>query len=124
MGIVHGRNIKIYSGASGSTALIAAAKSCTISRKCKMIEISSETSSTDTDYIAGRTDWEVSLNHLVTSGAPFEGLLKVRGIYTLRISVGGSVLTGRAICQQADLQGAVGSLATGSVKFKGSGPLT
>lgn len=124
MGIVHGRNIKIYSGASGSTALIAAAKSCTISRKCKMIEISSETSSTDTDYIAGRTDWEVSLNHLVTSGAPFEGLLKVRGIYTLRISVGGSVLTGRAICQQADLQGAVESLATGSVKFKGSGPLT
>jgi hypothetical protein len=89
-----------------------------------VIEISSETSSTDTDCIPGRSDWEVSLNHLVTSGAPFEGLLKVRGIYTLRISVGGSVLTGRAICQQADLQGAVGALATGSVKFQGKGPLS
>lgn len=124
MAIVHGKDIKIYAGSSGSSPLIAAAKSCTISRKCNVIEISSETSNTDTDYIAGRTDWEVSLNHLVTSGAPFEGLLKVRDTYTLRISVGGSVLTGRAICQQADLQGAVGALATGSVKFKGKGPLS
>ena len=124
MAIVHGKDIKIYAGSSGSSPLIAAAKSCTISGKCDVIEISSETSSTDRDYIPGRTDWELSMNHLVTSGAPFEGLLKVRGIYTLRVVVGGSVLTGRAICQQADLQGAVGALATGSVKFQGKGPLS
>ncbi len=124
MAIVHGKDIKIYAGSSGSSPLIAAAKSCTISRKCDVIEVSSETSATDREYIPGRTDWELSLNHLVTSGAPFEGLLKVRGTYTLRVVVGGSVLTGRAICQQADLQGAVGALATGSVKFKGKGPLS
>ena len=124
MAIVHGKDIKIYAGSSGSSPLIAAAKSCTISSKCDVIEFSSETSATDRDYIPGRTDWELSMNHLVTSGAPFEGLLKVRGIYTLRVVVGGSVLTGRAICQQADLQGAVGALATGSVKFKGKGPLS
>lgn len=124
MAIVHGKDIKIYAGSSGSSPLIAAAKSCTISSKCDVIEVSSETSSTDRDYIPGRTDWELSLNHLVTSGAPFEGLLKVRGTYTLRVVVGGAVLTGRAICQQADLQGAVGALATGSVKFKGKGPLS
>lgn len=124
MAIVHGKNIKIYAGSSGSSPLIAAAKSCTISSKCDLIGVSSETSSTDREYIPGRTDWELSLNHLVTSGAPFEGLLKVRGTYTLRVVVGSSVLTGRAICMQADLQGAVGALATGSVKFKGNGPLS
>ena len=124
MSIVHGKEIKIYAGSSGSSPLIAKAKSCTISRNCDVIEVSSETSSTDREYIPGRTDWELSMNHLVNSGAPFEGLLKVRGTYTLRVVVGGSVLTGRAICQQAALQGAVGALATGSVKFKGNGPLS
>lgn len=124
MGIVHGRNIKIYSGASGTTALIGAAKSCTLSVKADVIEKSSSSQQSGKEYIAGRTDWEVSLNHLVTTSAPFDGVLKVGQTYTLRIDVEGAQKTGTAICQQADIQGAVGSLATGSVKFKGSGLLT
>ena len=124
MGIVHGRNIKIYSGASGSTALIAAAKSCTVSLKGDLIEKSSESQQQYREYIAGRMDWEISISHLVTSSAPFDGILKVNQTYTLRIDIGGTVKQGTAICVQADIQGAVGALATGSVKFKGSGPLT
>ena len=124
MGIIHGRNIKIYAGSSGTTPIIAAAKSCTISKKSDVIEKSSETSAVDREYIAGRTDWEVSLNHLITSSAPLDGLLKVGNTYTIRIDVGGTTKTGTAICEQADIQGANGSLGTGSVKFKGSGPLS
>ena len=124
MGIVHGRNIKIYSGASGTTALIAAAKSCTVSLKGDLIEKSSESQQQYREYIPGRMDWEISISHLVTSSAPFDGILKVNQTYTLRIDIGGTVKQGTAICVQADIQGAVGSLATGNVKFKGSGLLT
>ena len=124
MGIVHGRNIKIYSGASGSSPLIAAAKSCTISRKADVIEKSSATQQSAKEYIGGRTEWEVAISHLVTSSAPYDGILKVNQTYTLRIDIGGTVKSGTAICVQADIQGAVGSLATGRVKLKGSGPLT
>ena len=124
MSIIHGRNIKIYSGASGTTALIAAAKSCTVSLKGDLIEKSSELQQQYREYIAGRMDWEISISHLVTSTAPFDGILKVNQSYTVRVDVGGTTKSGTAICMQADIQGAVGSLATGSVKFKGSGPLT
>ena len=124
MSIIHGRNIKIYAGASGSSPLIAAAKSCTVSLKGDLIEKSSESQQQYREYIAGRMDWEISISHLVTSTAPFDGLLKVNQSYTVRVDVGGTVKQGTAICVQADIQGAVGALATGSVKFKGSGPLT
>lgn len=124
MSIIHGRNIKIYAGASGSSPLIAAAKSCTISLKGDLIEKSSELQQQYREYIAGRMDWEISISHLVTSTAPFDGILKVNQSYTVRVDVDGTTKSGTAICMQADIQGAVGSLATGSVKFKGSGPLT
>ena len=79
--------------------------------------------------MAGRDEWEVTLDHLVTTGTvqnpidPFEGLLKVRGTYTLSIVIGGVRKVGTAICQHSDIRGSVGALGTGSVKFKGSGPL-
>ena len=124
MGVVLGKNIFIYEGSSGSTPIIAAAKSCTISSRCDLIEKASSTQGTSKEFIAGRDEWEVSIDHIVTSGAPFEGLLKVRGTYTLSIVISGVRKTGTAICQQADIRGSVGSLGTGSIKFKGSGALT
>ena len=124
MGVILGKNIFIYEGDSGSTPIIAAAKSCTISSRCDLIEKASSTQGTSKEFIAGRDEWEVSIDHIVTSGAPFEGLLKVRGTYTLSIVISGVRKTGTAICQQADIRGSVGSLGTGSIKFKGSGALT
>ena len=121
---VLGKDVKIYAGSSGTTPLIAMAKSCTVTRKCGMIEKASATQGTAKEYIADREEWEVSLGHLVSSGAPFDGLLKVRQTYTLRIVIAGVTKTGTAICTQAELSAPVGSLATGSVKFKGTGALT
>ena len=119
-----GKNIQIYAGSSGTSPLIAMAKTCTISKKCGIIEKASATNATSKEFIADREEWEISLGHLVSSGAPFEGLLKVRGKYTLSVVIGTTRKTGTAICTQAELSGAVGSLATGSIKFKGTGPLT
>lgn len=124
MGVVLGRNIYIYSGNSGTSPIIAAARSCSISSKCDVIEKASSSQGTSKEYIPGRDEWDVSLDHLITTGAPFEGLLKVRQTYTISIVINGVRKYGTAICQQADIQGSVGSLGRGSVKFKGSGPLT
>lgn len=119
-----GKDVQIYAGSSGTSPLIAMAKTCTISKKCGLIEKASATNATSKEYIADREEWEISLGHLVSSSAPFEGLLKVRGIYGISVVIGSTRKTGTAICTQAEITGSVGSLATGSIKFKGTGPLT
>jgi hypothetical protein len=124
MAVLLGRNVFIYNGSSGTSPIIAAAKSCTVSKKCETVEKASSTSATDKEFRAGRSEWEVSLSHLVTTGAPFDGLLKVRGTYTLSVVIGNTRKTGQAICVAADLGAPVDGLAKGNVKFQGTGPLT
>ncbi len=119
-----GKDVQIYAGNSGTSPLIAMAKTCTISKKCGLIEKASATNATSKEFIADREEWEVSLGHLVSSSAPFEGLLKVRGTYGISVVIGTTRKTGTAICTQAEITGSVGSLATGSIKFKGTGQLT
>ena len=119
-----GKDVQIYAGSSGTSPLIAMAKTCTISKKCGLIEKASATNATSKEYTADREEWEISLGHLVSSSAPFEGLLKVRGTYGISVVIGTTRKTGTAICTQAEITGSVGSLATGSIKFKGTGPLT
>ena len=119
-----GKDVQIYAGSSGTSPLIAMAKTCTISKKCGLIEKASATNATSKEYIADREEWEISLGHLVSSSAPFDGLLKVRGTYGISVVIGSTRKTGTAICTQAEITGSVGSLATGSIKFKGTGPLT
>jgi hypothetical protein len=119
-----GKDVQIYAGSSGTSPLIAMAKTCTISKKCGLIEKASATNATSKEFIADREEWEISLGHLVSSSAPFEGLLKVRGTYGISVVIGTTRKTGTAICTQAEITGSVGSLATGSIKFKGTGPLT
>lgn len=124
MAAVLGRNVLIYSGSSGSDPIIAAARSCTVDEKCEIIEKASASNQTSKEYLAGRMEWEISMNHLITSGAPFEGLLKVGQTYTIRVVIGSTTKQGVAICDRAELTGSVNDLAKGSIHFKGSGPLT
>jgi predicted secreted protein len=120
-----GKNLKIYSGTTGTTPIIAMAKSCTVAMKADVMEKTSATSSRAKEFIAGRTEWEMSLDHLVpsNSNAALDTLLMAGEEYTVSVVLGGARKTGKAICQQAELRGAVGGLATGSVKFKGTGEL-
>ena len=120
---VKGKDVLIYEGPIGTMPIIAGAKSCTVSTSCDLMEKASSTAARQREYIAGRQDWEVSLNHLVTAVDPFHGVLAPGNTYFLRIVIGNATLTGRAICQQADITGTKGNLATGAIKFKGISPL-
>lgn len=106
----------------GSTA-IAAAKSCSISTSCDLIETSSPSSSSWRTFLTGRKEWEVSCDYLVTTVAD---LLQVGQAVTLTIQgpTSGDSVSGQAICTQADVSGSIGALAKGSFKFKGNGALS
>ena len=119
----------IYNGSSSTTPIIAAAKSCTISTKRDLIEKASSTQGDAKEFITGRYEWEVSMDHLVvsdTNNKEFQGIdiLKENQVVTLSIYINGKRRNGSAICTQADLSAPVGGLATGNVRFKGTGALT
>ena len=123
MSVILGRNVFIYSGASGTTPVIAAAKSCTINIKYDLIEKASSTQGTAKEYIYGRYEWDLTVDHLVVAGSEFEGL-SLAGNQRLLISVvvNGVRKKGYVLCPQAGLSAPVSGLATGSVTFKGDGP--
>ena len=124
MGVVLGKNIHIYAGTTGTSPLIAGARSCTISSKTDLIEKASASNQTSKEFIAGRTEWEISISHLVVSSNEYQGMLKVGTSFSISVVINGVRKTGTAICNQADIGGAVGNLATGSIHLKGTGPLT
>lgn len=120
MSIIHGRNIKIYN--SGGTALLAAAKLCTIKKQGEAIEKSSETYATDREYVPGRSSWTVDMSYLITTGT--DGLPLVNTKYLIQVVVGtNAVLQGYVICTECDIQATTGNLASGSIKMQGTGPL-
>jgi len=124
MSVIVGRDVMIYKGNDNSQVAIAAAKSCVVSRSVDMIEKASSTQGTDKEYVTGRKGWEVSIDHLVTTGNEFEGLNAVGATFTLRIVIDNVTKTGSAICEHADLSAPVNGLATGVVRFRGTGALT
>ena len=123
MSVILGRNVFIYSGASGTTPVIAAAKSCTINIKYDLIEKASSTQGTAKEYTYGRYEWDLTVDHLVVSSSEFEGL-SLAGDARLLISVviNNVRKKGYVLCPQAGLSAPVSGLATGSVTFKGDGP--
>lgn len=117
----------IYNGATGTAKVIAGVKTCTVSTKCDLIEKSSATSASAKEFISGRTEWDVSMNHLVINEIgvnPGAGLLMRGQTYTLRIVIGDTAYKGTAICMQYDMSAPKNGLATGALKFKGSGELS
>lgn len=122
--VVHGEDIRIYSGNSGTSPIVAKAKSCTVIERAEAIEKASPSNPIYREYIAGRREWEISLSHLVSSSSPVEGLLQVGTAYTLRLVIGTATKQGTAICTEAQITGTTSNLGTGSIKFKGSGPLS
>jgi len=123
MSVILGRNVFIYSGASGTTPVIAAAKSCTINIKYDLIEKASSTQGTAKEYTYGRYEWDLTVDHLVVSASEFEGLSLAGGARLLISVVINNVRKkGYVLCPQAGLSAPVSGLATGSVTFKGDGP--
>ena len=108
---------------------IAASKSCELNHSASTEEVASATSSTAREYIAGRTDWQLTASWLVGTNAALKtNVLRVGSTFNLRIGEAGGtateVLTGSAILTECRVDAAWGSLIKGSFKFKGTGPLT
>ena len=123
MSVILGRNVFIYKNGSGTTPVIAAAKSCTINIKYDLIEKASSTQGTAKEYTYGRYEWDLTVDHLVVAGSEFEGL-SLAGNQRLLISVviNNVRKKGYVLCPQAGISAPVSGLATGSVTFKGDGP--
>ena len=112
----------IYSGASGTSPVIAAAKSCTINIKYELIEKASSTQQRAKEYIYGRYEWDLTVDHLVVSSNEFQGLSLAGGTRLLiSVVINGVRKKGYVLCPQAGLSAPVSGLATGSVKFQGDG---
>lgn len=119
--MITGNNILIYEG--DTPVVIAASKSCTISRRADTRETSSPASSTGRSYASGRTDLEISLSNLVL--AVEDNLVKVGNVYTITIgerSDSTDSVSCTAICTECQLTGSVGALAQGAFKFLASDP--
>ena len=107
---------------------IAAAKSCTITKRVEAIETGNSADGRAKSYIPGLREWSVSVRALVTSmpdffanpGQTVRLSIAVRdnnGVYTT------DRVTGTAIIESAKITGTVGNLATAEVKFLGTGAL-
>lgn len=123
MSVILGRNVFIYRDASGTTPVIAAAKSCTINIKYDLIEKASSTQGMAKEYTYGRYEWDLTVDHLVVSANEFQGLSLAGGARLLISVVVNNVRKkGYVLVPQAGLSAPVSGLATGSVTFKGDGP--
>lgn len=122
MSIIHGRNIKIF---SGSSALVAAAKSCTIHCQGDTFETASASSAKAKTYTPGRTSWTIDIGHLLNSSEPTGKLLEVNDIVSIKVmNDSNQLLQGTAIIIDANISAVEGNLGTGSCKLLGTGELS
>ena len=122
--LLQGRDLWILD--SSSNALVAMSKSCEIDVEGDEIEVSSATAADWREYIAGRKNWQVTVNFLVTAGNLATDIGKVGTKVTLKMKDGstGTALTGSAIVRTARFTGTVGNLAQGTFQFRGTGSLS
>lgn len=107
---------------------IAAAKSCTITKRVEAIETGNSADGRAKSYIPGLREWSVSVRALVTSMPDFFANpgQSVRLSIAVRDNYGEYTtdrVTGTAIIESAKITGTVGNLATAEVKFLGTGEL-
>lgn len=121
MGVILGKNVLVYSGATGTTPVVAAAKNCSINIKYDMIEKASSTQSTAKEFITGRYEWELTVDHLVVSGSEYQGLTLAGQRVLISVVINNVRKKGYVIVPQAGISAPVNGLATGSVTFKGDG---
>lgn len=126
--IVHGKDIQIYRatpipGEQGYPKLVACAKSCDIIVSADIIEVCTEDESVWRQFIAGRKDWQVTVNYLVT--AMPSDIPQVGDSVELLISqTGAPPLHGEAICEKCRITATLGNLAVGAFTFQGTGELS
>ena len=115
---LHGENIKIYSGGQ----VIALATSCTINVTADSHEKASATSASAKDWLAGRTDWRVSITRFVDNMQSQMIMAGRKYVITMYVD-NGDMLTGPAICSEVRTEATAGKLAQGFCTLIGNGEL-
>jgi hypothetical protein len=125
MSVIHGRKVQVYSGTSGTTKLIALAKSCTVQTQCEKIEKSSATNGAAREFLPGRSSWTAEITHLVADTQSTGALKRVGEVLTVRfLNESNEILRGQCFISDAKLQFTEGNLGNGSLKLQGTGALT
>lgn len=125
---MNGNNIIVYQQNGTSWTAIAATQSDELQVEGETIEISSATDSDWVHRIAGRKNWSLNVNWLVTEVADIRKVLTVNT--RVKVRIGGrsfsssSGLEGFAFVTLAKLSAPNRALAKGAFSLKGDGPLT
>lgn len=123
---MNGNNILVLNASDGMA--VAGTKSDSLHVGCDMIEISSSSDNEWKHRIAGRKDWSLSTDWLVTNGVDVRRVLQVGTRVYLKIKGRGDTdangVKGYAWVSACDVNMQRGNLANGNFKFTGDGPLT
>ena len=122
---IHGNDLIVASTGN----VIAAAKTCEVEVSADVVEVSRSTEGAVKHFVAGRTEWSMSVGCLVTSVTTVAALEAMVGTeqnvtFGVRGSAAGERLTGRAIVQRLRWTGTLGNLATYSATLQGTGALS
>lgn len=114
-------------GTSGDGTPIAGVTSDRIRVSGETIEKASATSSKWKEFLAGRMDWGINSDYLVTSWNDISGNpMKVGETYAIKVldsMNSDAYLLGTVICKECVIDMRNGSLVKGSFLFLGTGPL-
>lgn len=116
--MIHGRNLLIYEG--NPAVAIAACRSCSIVNKADIEEVSSPQSSEERTYKAGRISWEISVSTFVLAMKDY--VLRKGQTYFLTlkdVNNSSDIISGSAICTEAQIVATKGNLAQGKLQFIG-----
>mgnify|MGYP006967196923 CR=1 FL=1 len=114
-------------GTSGDGTPVAGVTSDRIRVNGETIEKASATSSKWKEFLAGRMDWGINSDYLVTSWNDISGNpMKVGETYAIKVldsMNSDAYLLGTVICTECVIDMRNGSLVKGSFSFQGTGPL-
>ena len=121
-----GKDLIVILSRNNSVVADTRIKSNDIKTSAGTLEVASATQQDWKEFLAGRAEWQLSINYLVLASAQLLNLLFVRQTFTITIrdaarTVG---LTGEAIMTDCGNVAAIETLATGSFQLKGNGALS
>lgn len=121
---IRGKYVVIGNG-SPDNRLVAGVKADRLRVAGETIEIASATSSRWKEFLAGRKEWDITTDYLLTTW-DIQEVLRVGETYPILVVDSNNTdayLSGTVICTEAVQDYQVGALVKGSFVFKGTGPL-
>ena len=121
MAVIHGRNLLVR---LNSTA-IAGSRSCSLTIKSDLLEVSSPNDGKYRHFIEGRQEWNIKCLYLVIDNSYINFPMMVgQSVMIEFVDRNGQGLIGTAIIEQCEISSSIGNLAQGNFTFRGNGELS